>query len=97
MTQDPFSATVFDPQTLRVLYAAFDAAWKNVERHTDASNRKRVRDAIAAAIVDLAKSGQRSAHTLEAYATDRAYAALALSAQTSQDQHHLPIATDSSA
>ena len=77
MTQDPFSATVFDPQTLRVLYAAFDAAWKNVERHTDASTRRRVRDAIAGAIVDLAKSGQRTPHTLEAYATDRAYAALA--------------------
>jgi hypothetical protein len=77
MTQDPFSATVFDPQTLRVLYAAFDAAWKNVERHTDASTCRRVRDAIAGAIVDLAKSGQRTPHTLEAYATDRAYAALA--------------------
>jgi hypothetical protein len=83
MTQDPFSAHTFDPETLRVLFGVFDAVWKRIEGRTDASNRERVRDAIAVAIVDLAKVGQLDPRLLEAYATDRAYAALALVALVS--------------
>ena len=48
MAHDPFSVYTFDPVMLRVLSAAFDAAWNHVEQHTAADDRTRVRGAIAA-------------------------------------------------
>jgi alkylation response protein AidB-like acyl-CoA dehydrogenase len=58
MAHDPFSAHTFDPEVLRLLYAAFDAAWKVVEERTPAFDHARVRDAIASAVVALAQARQ---------------------------------------
>jgi hypothetical protein len=79
MAQDPFSAHSFDPATLRILYAAYDAAWKSVEQHTEAANREQVREVIALAILDLANVGQRNPLVLEAYGEDRAHSAFGVS------------------
>ena len=86
MGHDPFSARSFDPETLRVLYAAFDAAWKSVEQRAAAADRTRIRDAIALAVVALAQSGQCAPS--EAYAMDQALAAAGLSERAS---YRLPL------
>jgi hypothetical protein len=83
MTHNPFSAPTFDPETLRVLYTAFDAAWKRVEQHTAAEDRTRVRGAIALALIALAQSGQCAPSVLEVYATEQALAAAGLSMRAS--------------
>ena len=83
MAHDPFSVHTFDPVTLRVLSAAFDAAWNHVEQHTAAVDRTRVRGAIALAVIALAQSGQCSASVLEAYAMEHALAAAGLSERAS--------------
>ena len=88
MGHDPFSAHSFDPETLRVLYAAFDAAWKSVEQRAAAADRTRIRDAIALAVVALAQSGQCAPSILEAYAMDQALAAAGLSERAS---YRLPL------
>ena len=88
MGHDPFSAHSFDPETLRVLYTAFDAAWKSVEQHTAAADRTRVRDAIAAAVVALAQSGQCAPSVVETYAMAQALAAADLSERAS---YSLPV------
>lgn len=76
MAHDQFSAHSFDPTTLSILYAAFDSAWKKVELSTDARNKEAVRNAVALAIVDRAKTGQRDPVRLATYAIARAYPAL---------------------
>lgn len=83
MPHNHFSAHSFDPETLRVLYRAFDVAWKSVEQQTSAADRASVRDAIAGAVVALAQSGQLAPTVLEVYATEQALAAAGLSARPS--------------
>jgi len=68
----------FDPATLRTLYEAFDSVWRLVEARADRSNHGRVRDAIAVALIKLAKTGQRDPDRLEAHAMDQAVRALAM-------------------
>jgi hypothetical protein len=70
--KNPFSAHAFDPNRLKVLYKAYDAAWKVVQPMTNEANCDRVRDVIAVALLDMAKAGQQDAGRLEAYAIDRA-------------------------
>ena len=69
-----------DPETLGLLYRAFDAAWKAVAPQTPAADHERVRDAIAQAVVALAQSGQLAPNVLEVYAKEQALAAAGLSA-----------------
>jgi hypothetical protein len=66
-----FSAQTFDPEALRALYAAFDAAWKVVEGETDASERNAVRETIALTILTLAKGGETDVGRLTAWAVAR--------------------------
>ena len=80
MSHDPFSATSFDPETLQVLYRAFDAAWRVVSQQTPVADHARVRDAIAQAVVALAQSGQLAPNVIEVYAREQALAAAGLSA-----------------
>jgi hypothetical protein len=61
----------FDPETLRVLYAAFDRAWKLVEAETEVGNRNAVRDTIASALIGLAQFGETDIERLAAYAVAR--------------------------
>ena len=88
MAHDPFSAHAFDPVTLRVLSAAFDAAWNHVEQRTTVDDRTRVRGAIAVGVIALAQSGQCTPTVLEAYATQQALVAAGLSARAS---YSLPV------
>ena len=88
MAHDPVSVHTFDPVTLRVLSAAFDAAWNHVEQRTAADDRTRVRGAIALAVIALAQSGQCLPSILEAYATQQALVAAGLSVRAS---YSLPV------
>lgn len=85
MSHDQFSAHSFDPETISVLYRAFDAAWKAVAEQTPVADHARVRDAIAQAIVALAQSGQLAPNALEVYAKEQALAAAGLSGRGSYD------------
>ncbi len=76
MAQDKFSAHSFNPELLRQLYAAFQAAWRPIQPHTDAGTREHVRDAIAVAVVEMAKSGEGDLHQIGAYARMQAHIAL---------------------
>jgi hypothetical protein len=62
----------FEPETLRLLYAAFDRAWKLVEADIDVGDRNAVRDTIALALIGLAQSGEMDIERLTANAVARA-------------------------
>jgi hypothetical protein len=62
----------FEPETLRVLCAAFDRAWKLVEAETDVGSRNTVRDTIALVLIGLAQFGETDIERLTAYAVGRA-------------------------
>jgi hypothetical protein len=66
-----FSKHSFDPATLRVLYAAFDRAWKVVEAETVVSNRNAARETMALALIGLAHFGETDVERLTAYAVAR--------------------------
>ena len=67
-----FSKHSFDPENLRVLYAAFDRAWKVVEADTVVGNRNAARDTMALALIGLAQSGETDIQRLTAYAVAQA-------------------------
>lgn len=59
----------FDPDELRSLCEAFEAAWEKVGPLADSSNHEQVRDHIAKAILAMAEAGQRDSEQLARYAT----------------------------
>ena len=61
----------FDPETLRALCAAIDDAITVLGAKIDDSNRQRVHKAIAVAVIDLARTGQRDPVRLSRYAIPR--------------------------
>jgi hypothetical protein len=64
------SEAVFDPETLRVLTAAFDAAWASIEATgtpfslSDANYAETAREIIGKHIVQAAKNGERDQQQL---------------------------------
>jgi hypothetical protein len=75
--QSRVSAGAFDPETMRILTAAFEDAWQSLNGdgiglgpHTDA-----MRDALAKSIIEVATDGERDARRLR----DAALAPLAQS------------------
>jgi uncharacterized protein (DUF1800 family) len=66
-----FSKHSFDPATLRVLYAAFDRAWKVVEAETVVSNRNAARETMALALIGLGHFGETDVERLTAHAVAR--------------------------
>jgi hypothetical protein len=58
----------FDPQTLSLLYAVFDYTVAELDNRITDSNRQRVHEAIAKAIIDLATAGQLDPTQLKRYA-----------------------------
>jgi hypothetical protein len=62
------SEAVFDPETLRVLTAAFDAAWASIEAtgtpFSDANYAETAREIIGKHIVQAAKNGERDQQQL---------------------------------
>jgi hypothetical protein len=62
------SEAVFDPETLRVLTAAFDAAWASIEAtgtpFSDANHAETAREIIGKHIVQAAKNGERDQQQL---------------------------------
>ena len=62
------SEAVFDPETLRVLTAAFDAAWASIEPNgtpfSDAKYAETAREIIGKHIVQAAKNGERDQQQL---------------------------------
>jgi hypothetical protein len=67
-----FSKHSFDPENLRVLYAAFDRAWKVVEAETVLGNRNTVRETMALALIGLAQFGVTDVERLTAHAVAQA-------------------------
>jgi hypothetical protein len=61
----------FDRETLRALCAAIDDAIAVLGSHITDNNRQSVHEAIAVAVIDLAKTGQRDAVRLSRYAIDK--------------------------
>jgi hypothetical protein len=59
---------VFDPETLRILTAAFDAAWASIEAtgtpFSDANYAETAREIIGKHIIKAAESGQRDQQQL---------------------------------
>jgi hypothetical protein len=59
---------VFDPETLRILTAAFDTAWASVEASgapfSEAKYAERAREIIGKHIVQAAKNGERDQQQL---------------------------------
>jgi hypothetical protein len=71
--QSRVNAGAFDPETIRILSAAFEDAWRSLNvngmvlgPHTDA-----VRDALAKSIIDAAAGGERDARRLRETALAR--------------------------
>jgi hypothetical protein len=58
----------FDPETVRILTAAFDEAWQSLEKNgvtyaTD-GHSKETRDRLAKCIIELARAGERNQRLL---------------------------------
>jgi hypothetical protein len=66
----------FDPQTLSILYAAFDDVVAALDADITDANRHRVHTAIAKAIIDLGKTGQLDPAQLKRYAMAQARSAI---------------------
>lgn len=71
-----FESHSFSPEMLRNLRSAFDSVWAEVEQHATVSKRDAVREAIALALIDLAKGGRCDPEALHRYGRDRAFVAL---------------------
>jgi hypothetical protein len=56
-----------NPQAMKQVHRAFDAAWATLKNTTTAADREHVREAIGKAIVGLAKTGYRNADHLANY------------------------------
>lgn len=72
----PPSTSGFDPATLGTLQKVYDDACRALADSINDSNRKRVHEALATAIFDLAMAGQVEADRLLTYAVDQARRAL---------------------
>lgn len=71
MHRNELAALSFDPETLRALCTAIDEAITVLGAQIDDSNRQRVHEEIAVAVVDLARAGQRDPARLTRYAMDK--------------------------
>ena len=78
MPRNELASHSFDPETLRALCAAIDDAITVLGAKIDSSNRQRVHEAIAVAVIDLAKTGQRDPVRLGRYAMDKDRQALSI-------------------
>jgi hypothetical protein len=59
-------STSFDPETLKILIQAFDAAWPSVaSRCHGYLNMQAKRERLASIVLDLAKHGVRDVETLK--------------------------------
>lgn len=65
-----------NPSTVPLLLAAYDAVWAKVEPRVTSDDTERVQDAIYLALITLSGAGQGDRVRLEAYALDRALAAM---------------------
>jgi hypothetical protein len=71
MPRNELASHAFDPEILSALCAAIDDAITVLGAQLDDSNRQRVHEAIAIAVIDLAKAGQRDPERLSRYAIDK--------------------------
>lgn len=69
MPRDNIALHSFDPQTLSVLYRAFDEAIAALGSEITDRNRYRVHERVAKSIIDLARVGQLDPQQLHRYAT----------------------------
>lgn len=79
----PIAVHSFDAAKLSILAGVFDEVWRTVEAKTSAQNREAVREAIAIAIMDLAKTGQIDRSCLRTTGLDQALSTLKVSARAS--------------
>ena len=75
----------FDPDTLAVLYQAFDDVWLQLEETTRPDLREATRNAIATALIDAAMSGERDPERLWCHAMRRGRAVCTLDWMAEQD------------
>ena len=62
----------FDPDTLALLYQAFDDVWLQLEGTTSAELRDATRNVIATALIQAAMGGERDPEKLWCHAMSRA-------------------------
>lgn len=78
MPRNDLASHSFDSEILRALCAAIDDAITVLGAKIDDSNRQRVHEAIAVAVIDLARTGQRDPVRLSRYAMDKGRQALSI-------------------
>src|SRR5262245_3036109 len=88
MPNDLQSSGLFDPDVLAVLNRAFDDVWLQLEGQTALAIRDATRDAIATALIQAARGGERDSERLRNHAMNRARAISTL--QWMSDQAPLP-------
>ena len=60
----------YDPDTLKLLCRAFDAAWQDIGRNGDAAAAEDRRTSLALIILELGRGGLRNEEKLKAAAVD---------------------------
>lgn len=76
MKQTIINHDTFDPSVLAMLRKSFDDVWDQIGPRTDDESRERVKEAVADAIMTVARLGQKSPEQIFIYALSKAHNAL---------------------
>ena len=86
MSRDLPTLGSFDPDTLRVLYKAFDDVWLELGPKTAPAIREATRNAVASALMQAAVAGERDPERLWCHALNRGRALSTLYWMTTETQ-----------